>query len=241
MWRAEQLPFGGLAPGEPSIDDIENNLRFPGQYFDSETGLHQNWFRDYSPSIGRYVQADPIGLAFETNSYAYTAGNPQNRVDERGLSSLMFDATRHRLFVVNGAGQLVGEFPAGNNAQKGSRGPWPVGTYEFDYWVPHAGAGPDSSYGSYGNFVFAVKGCKGCGVHSGRAHLQDKAHRAGTEYATNGCIRSTDDATRLILDLTNHGDPLRSLTVTRNPIPTNMPGIDVDVLGAPSLYLPDYQ
>ena len=38
------------------------NLRLPDQYFDAETGLHQNWNRDYAPGIGRYIQADPIGL-----------------------------------------------------------------------------------------------------------------------------------------------------------------------------------
>nr|WP_314541338.1 RHS repeat-associated core domain-containing protein [uncultured Ottowia sp.] len=38
------------------------NLRLPGQYFDAETGLHQNWNQDYAPGIGRYIQADPIGL-----------------------------------------------------------------------------------------------------------------------------------------------------------------------------------
>jgi RHS repeat-associated protein len=39
------------------------NLRFPGQYFDKETNLHYNYYRDYSPEIGRYIESDPIGLA----------------------------------------------------------------------------------------------------------------------------------------------------------------------------------
>ena len=41
---------------------ITNNLRFPGQYYDQETGLHYNYFRDYDPSTGRYIQSDLIGL-----------------------------------------------------------------------------------------------------------------------------------------------------------------------------------
>ncbi len=56
VWYGEFLPFG-----EPlSITGtITNNLRFPGQYYDEETGLHYNYFRDYEPMIGRYVEADP--------------------------------------------------------------------------------------------------------------------------------------------------------------------------------------
>jgi RHS repeat-associated protein len=57
VWQGEYLPFG-----EPVLvsGSVTNNLRFPGQYFDSETGLHQNWHRDYMPEVGRYVQSDPI-------------------------------------------------------------------------------------------------------------------------------------------------------------------------------------
>ncbi|MBI5055220.1 MAG: RHS domain-containing protein [Nitrospirae bacterium] len=57
VWQGEFKPFG-----EPlSISgSVTNNLRFPGQYYDSETGLHQNWHRDYMPEVGRYVESDPI-------------------------------------------------------------------------------------------------------------------------------------------------------------------------------------
>jgi RHS repeat-associated protein len=60
------------------------NLRFPGQYFDKETNLHYNTFRDYSPEIGRYIESDPIGLRGGLNTYAYVYDNPLGVVDPMG-------------------------------------------------------------------------------------------------------------------------------------------------------------
>ncbi|EOX5984982.1 RHS repeat-associated core domain-containing protein, partial [Proteus mirabilis] len=61
----------------------EQNLRFQGQYFDKETGLHYNTFRYYAPDLGRFTQQDPIGLAGGINLYAY-APNPLTWVDPWG-------------------------------------------------------------------------------------------------------------------------------------------------------------
>ncbi len=61
------------------------NLRFPGQYYDRETKLTYNYFRDYDPKLGRYIESDPIGMAGGTNTYAYVGGNPVNYTDPRGL------------------------------------------------------------------------------------------------------------------------------------------------------------
>jgi RHS repeat-associated protein len=58
----------------------------PGQYFDQETGLNQNYFRDYDPNTGRYIQADPVGLWGGINVYLYAAGNPLSFIDRYGMT-----------------------------------------------------------------------------------------------------------------------------------------------------------
>ena len=81
VWRATYEPFGKAALTNPALT---LNVRLPGQYLDTETGLHYNYFRDYDPSLGRYLQSDPIGLAGGMSTYAYAANNPINSVDPTG-------------------------------------------------------------------------------------------------------------------------------------------------------------
>lgn len=89
VWAADYKPFG-----ETEIDNqvttITNNLRFPGQYYDAETGLNYNYFRDYNPVIGKYIQADPIGLKGGLNVYVYAANNSVIASDPLGLFCFSF-------------------------------------------------------------------------------------------------------------------------------------------------------
>ncbi len=74
-------------------------LRFPGQYFDKESGLNQNWNREYFTELGRYIQPDPLGVLHATgflhakqngrkgfiNLYSYADENPIRYTDRLGL------------------------------------------------------------------------------------------------------------------------------------------------------------
>jgi RHS repeat-associated protein len=85
VWDGTFDPFGNPTGISGSVT---MPLMFPGQYWDSETQLSQNWNRDYDPTIGRYVQSDPIGLLAGINTYVYVFNDPVFFFDTSGLIEL---------------------------------------------------------------------------------------------------------------------------------------------------------
>src|SRR5204862_6528089 len=86
-WTWFSDPFGTDAanPSPAGLGTFAYNLRFPGQIFDGQAGLHYNGFRDYDPAIGRYPKSDPMGIWAGVNTYAYANGNPLSFADPWGL------------------------------------------------------------------------------------------------------------------------------------------------------------
>jgi RHS repeat-associated protein len=82
MWTAVWQPWGGAhsITGTTTLD-----TRFPGQWYQSETGLHYNWHRSYDPTVGRYTQPDPLGFVDGPSVYGYAGGSPLSNFDPDGL------------------------------------------------------------------------------------------------------------------------------------------------------------
>ncbi len=94
MWSAKYRAYGNLATLD--IAEIDNPLRFQGQYFDAETGLHYNRHRYYNPGTGRFLTPDPIKLAGGLNNYQYVP-NPTGWVDPLGLSGECPDSEKNKI------------------------------------------------------------------------------------------------------------------------------------------------
>ncbi|WLG52622.1 RHS repeat-associated core domain-containing protein [Pseudomonas sp. FP1742] len=86
IWAARYTAYGRLTRlNRDTHQVLDQPLRFQGQYFDAETGLHYNRHRYYNPDVGRYLTPDPSKLAGGLNGYQYTR-NPAGWVDPLGLS-----------------------------------------------------------------------------------------------------------------------------------------------------------
>ncbi|MCR4539727.1 DUF6531 domain-containing protein [Pseudomonas sp. 18.1.10] len=119
-WSAHYRAYGEIT--RLDIGKIDNPLRFQGQYFDAESGLHYNRHRYYNPDIGRYLTPDPVKLAGGINAYQYVP-NPTGWVDPLGLSTCPGE---------KGCTQLLGnENPARQHKADDGAPPLPAAHYRF--------------------------------------------------------------------------------------------------------------
>jgi RHS repeat-associated protein len=87
-WNFFGTAFGEHAPTVPASGALALDLRYPGQAYDAETGLHHNYFRDYEPGAGRFVESDPLGLKSGSSTYSYVSSLPLTYLDPDGREQL---------------------------------------------------------------------------------------------------------------------------------------------------------
>jgi len=104
VWDRVTDPFGQTSSLTGSVT---NNLRTPGQYFDSESGLNYNMNRIYDPSTDRYTQADPTGLKAGLNLYRYARANPIANIDPTGSITLQ-EIGSYGVLTVTVLGVIIG-------------------------------------------------------------------------------------------------------------------------------------
>ena len=172
LWRWEGV-FGNTLLGPPSPVDV--TLRYPGQTYDSETGLFYNWNRYYDPTTGRYDQSDLAGLEGGLNTYTYVLNNPLIFFDQFGLHWQFVQHTGKWNYVNNQTDTVtpVGQGYSGTGAGLNNPnmqdvpnvGPIPQGPYNIGPGHFSPTTGPDTmnldplpGTNTYGRDLFRIHG-----------------------------------------------------------------------------------
>ncbi len=164
VWFISTDSYGvGTPSGSATV-----NLRMPGQYYDSESGLFYNWNRYYSPDIGRYISSDPIGLEGGLNTFNYAGVSPLMYVDPEG--TLFFVPA-----LAVGVGTITGLIASTSPANTPTPG--------------EAGI-PKNEAASLGRLVTGATAGAGAGLLAGRAATGAGAV-AATESGTQFCPPAT--------------------------------------------------
>jgi len=228
VWAAAYLPFG---EAQIITGTVANNLRFPGQYYDAETGLHYNWNRYYDPKTGRYLTPDPIGLAGGVNPYVYVMANPLNWIDSNGLTRMIFIVLSGTLIVdpeipgkspylcqaTSGKGENMND-PAAEDLE--DKGPIPSGSYFVDmnklsnpHWLRDIYN--TLRYGDWGDWNVPIAPCSGTDTHNRKGFYI----HGGAIPGSAGCIDvgggvfGNEKTDSLLRDMMNDPDGIISFDV----------------------------
>jgi len=200
VWRWDSAEaFGATAPDQnpSSLGTFSFNQRLPGQTFDAESGLFQNWNREYSTRIGRYMQSDPIGLEGGINTFSYVSGDPLSTIDPTGLAGEARtpppSSTFSNLIATARVPSIIRDIQRYNP--------------EFSYQTIRPTTGPGSGYSNAN--VIELLGILNRYQTAGTCPIPTLIYRGGTGGPSNFTPRPVDDGMLSTRDSLSNPWPLR--------------------------------